>query len=70
MVDGHEADVVLVGNCMIGVPLAEGEHSVIFWYENAAYDLGWKISLVCLFFFIAMALMVYPAEHKKGKYEK
>ena len=70
MVDGHEADIVLVGNCMIGVPLAEGEHSVIFWYENAAYDLGWKISLVCLFFFIGMALMVYPPEHKKGKYEK
>ena len=72
LVDGQEADIVLVGNCMIGIPLAEGQHSVIFWYENQAYNLGWKITLACAFLFIGIALVVYLPEHKhkKGKYER
>ena len=46
-VDGEEVETVLVGNCMTAVLLTEGEHTVTFAYENAAFSLGWKISAIC-----------------------
>ena len=46
-VDGRDAEITLIGECMIGVPLTQGEHTVSFVYRNAAFSLGWKISLIC-----------------------
>ena len=46
-VDGRDAEITLIGECMIGVPLTQGEHTVSFLYRNAAFSLGWKISLIC-----------------------
>ena len=70
MVDGKDADIVLIGDCMIGVSMAEGAHEVVFKYRNQAYDLGWKITLVCAISFAGIALAVYLPERKKGKFEK
>ena len=46
-VDGEEAQITLVGECMISLPLSEGSHSVEFRYENKAFQLGARISLAC-----------------------
>ena len=73
LVDGEEAETVLVGDCMIGVELTEGEHTVAYVYHNAAFSLGWKISAVCAAVFLALYVIVYKPKlpkHVKGKFEK
>ncbi len=69
-VDGVETDIALIGNAMIGVPLAEGAHTVSFTYRNAAFSLGWKISLACAVIFAGCVLVIYKPKSRKGKYEK
>ena len=77
-VDGRAVQHNLVGDCMIGVELAPGSHTVSFTYRNEAYSLGWKISLVS---FAVFALLVsfrkgsghprIPGKNRRtGKYEK
>ena len=69
-VDGKEADIVLVGDCMIGVPLAEGDRTVTFLYQNRAFSIGWKVSLLCAVLFAGITLAIYLPRRRKGKYEK
>ena len=69
-VDGEEAEIVLVGDAMIGLELTEGLHTVTFTYHNDAFSLGWKISLGCALLFAAAALVYYQPFRKKGKYER
>lgn len=78
-VDGQPAQVQLVGDCMLAVELTEGTHVVTFTYENPAYSLGWKISLVCLAGFLGLIQLVYRPDWKavmnrtapkRGKFEK
>ena len=69
-VDGKKADIVLVGNAMISVPLTAGNHTVTFTYRNGAFSLGWKTSLLCVLIFTAITFAVYKPRRKKGKYEK
>ena len=71
-VDGEEAEIVTVGDAMVGVMLTQGEHTVAFRYESKAFSLGWKISLVCLLIFAGISFAVYYPKFKnrKGKYEK
>ena len=71
-VDGKPAEIRLVGECMVGVMLTEGQHLVEYTYRNAAFSLGWKISLVCAAIF---GTLVYRSAkprpfRKKGKYER
>ena len=73
LVDGEEAEIKLVGDCMIGVELTEGEHIVTYVYRNTAFSLGWKISAVCAAVFLTLYIVVYkpkPPKHVKGKFEK
>ncbi|MBE6923004.1 MAG: hypothetical protein E7465_07480 [Ruminococcaceae bacterium] len=73
LVDGEEAETVLVGDCMIGVELTEGEHTITYVYRNAAFSLGWKISAVCAAVFLILYVMAYKPKlpkHVKGKFEK
>lgn len=72
IVDGEPVESVLIGNVMIGVLLSKGEHTVEFFYQNKAFDLGWKISLVCLFIFVSLFISIYRPKirRKKGKYER
>jgi uncharacterized membrane protein YfhO len=64
-VDGKDADITLVGDCMIGVNLSEGEHTVSFVYENKAFEWGWKITLVCTVIFGALIQRCYKPDWKK-----
>ena len=69
-VDGKPAQIITIGDAMIGLLLAEGDHTVTFRYKNAAFSLGWKISLACAVVFAGLYLSVYQPRKKKGKYEK
>ncbi len=69
-VDGRQADIVLIGDAMIGLLLSKGSHTVTFRYHNPAFSLGWKISLTCAVVFIGLYLSIYRLRRKKGKYEK
>ena len=54
-VDGKPAEIRLVGDCMIGLDLTEGYHTVTFRYENRAFSWGWKISLFSSVVFAAIS---------------
>jgi uncharacterized membrane protein YfhO len=72
-VDGREAEISLVGNAMIGVQLTKGNHEIVFTYRNPSFELGWKVSLVCLLIFGGLAVLYYRPwlyQRKKGKYER
>ena len=63
-VDGQEVEPILVGNVMISLPLTEGEHTITFVYKNEAFDLGWKVSVVCLLIFLAIIAVNYYPRYK------
>ena len=69
-VDGKEVEITLIGDAMIAVPLTEGSHTVTFRYRNIAFEQGLAISLGCLALFISLAIPIYRARNKKGKYQK
>ncbi len=72
MIDGEPAETVTIGDTMVGLLLAKGNHIVRFEYHNKAFSLGWKISLACFVVFAAIAVSVYKPSFRrqKGKYEK
>ena len=69
MVDGKPAEIRLVGDCMVGVPLTKGQHVVEYVYRSEALALGWKISLVCAAMF-GLLIWKQPKASKRGKYER
>ena len=77
-VDGREAEVTLVGDCMIGVELSEGSHTVSLRYRNGAYSAGWKVSLGCAAVFLLLVQVVYRPDwsqllgrkNSRGRFEK
>ena len=66
-VDGVRVEHTLVGDCMLGVMVTEGQHTVEYVYENMAFSYGWKISAACALVFLITLLV--PKMAKKGKYE-
>ena len=70
IVDGEAAEVVLTGDVMVGVMLTEGEHEVEFVYHNAAFALGWKISLLCGVIFGVLVWLDRKKNPHGGKYNK
>ena len=69
-VDGEKVETLTVGEAMTAVMLTEGTHEVRFYYHNAAFALGWKISLACAIIFAILIWRCYYAAEKKGKYQK
>ena len=69
IVDGEEAETVLVGDVMLAVPMTAGEHTVEFVYENKAFAISWKISAICLLL-LATTAPLYYTKRKKGRFEK
>ena len=67
-VDGQEAEITLVGDVMVAVPLTAGAHTVEYVYHSDAFSLGWKISAICLLLLGITAPIYYP--RKKGRFEK
>ena len=66
-VDGKPAEIKLVGDCMVAVNLTKGVHTVRLMYHNAAFSLGWKISLACAAVFGGLAWSVYRPDKKYKK---
>ena len=64
-VDGKDAEITLVGECMIGVNLTEGKHTVSFIYENAAFKLGCVITMVSTVIFAVLIQVCYRPDWKK-----
>ena len=62
-VDGEPAETILVGDVMVAVELTEGAHTVEFVYRNAAFSLGWKVSLLS---FAIFGLLVYFTRRRKS----
>ena len=77
-VDGKETEITLVGDCMVALPLTAGTHEITFTYRNAAFSLGWKITLICAAVFLLLVQLVYRPDWKKilpqspsgGKFQK
>ena len=69
-VNGEPAQIVCIGDAMVGLLLPEGTHNVSFTYRNKAFSLGWKVTLACAFVFSAIYLCIYHPQRKRGKYEK
>lgn len=69
-VDGNQAQIVAIGDAMVGLLLSEGDHIITFRYKNSAFDLGWKINLACAVVSIGLYISVYHPRRKKGKYER
>ena len=69
-VDGAQVETLTVGEAMTAVMLTEGTHEVRFYYHNAAFALGWKISLGCAVVLAFLIWRNYRADEKKGKYQK
>ena len=77
-VDGQNAEIKLVGDCMIGLELTEGSHTVTFRYKNPAFSLGVAITLVFFAGFALLVQLAYKPDWKKllsgitqkGKYQK
>ena len=67
-IDGAEVEHVLVGDCMIGVMLQQGEHEIEYHYENEAFRYGWKISAVFSLIFVIFILVT--SKKKTGRFEK
>ena len=61
-VDGEAAESLAVGEAMTAVMLTEGTHEVEFYYHNAAFALGWKISLGCA---VILLVLVYLQDQRK-----
>ena len=66
-VDGEETEITLVGDCMIAADLTQGEHTITLRYQNRAFALGWKISLLFAAIFAACAYLAYKPELEKRK---
>ena len=71
-VDGQKVEAVTVGDAMVAVPLTQGDHTLVFRYENRAFSYGLIISLVCFLIFAGISLYVYypKLRRRKGKYEQ
>ena len=71
-VDGKPAEIVLIGDAMVGLLLSEGEHEITFTYRNPSFALGWRLSLVFLLIFLFLYYVSYrpSIKRRKGKFEK
>lgn len=70
-VDGEEASVTLIGDCMVGVMLTEGTHQITIKYHNRAFVTGAVISCICALLFAAICWFQYGYLKKNpGKFAK
>ena len=61
-VDGIEAEIVLVGDAMIGLNLTKGYHMVVFVYSNSAFTYGVMLTVVSVLAFLAL---IYWTDREK-----
>ncbi len=56
MVDGERAEIVKIGDAMVGLLLSEGEHTVHFMYRNYDFLIGCSVSIVSACVFLAILI--------------
>ena len=61
-VDGQEVQIALIANAMIGLELTQGQHEIVFVYENDAFTYGTLITVFCLLVFLAL---IYLSDQEK-----
>ena len=66
-VDGQPAEVIAIGNAVAGLLLSEGNHTVVFRYQNKAFNLGLVISLCSMFMFAGISSVYLLNKRKSGK---
>ena len=66
-VDGQETEPTLVGDCMISVPLTQGEHSIVLKYRNRAFEFGSILTLLCGGTFALFSYLAYRPELEKRR---
>ena len=66
-VDGEPAEITLVGECMISLPLTQGAHTIELRYENTAFRLGALISGGCAAVFVLFVALERLSSKKKKK---
>ena len=54
MVDGKEAEVITIGDAMVGLNLTEGSHDIVFTYENQSYTIGAWVTVFCILVFLGL----------------
>ena len=59
LVDGKPAQMVTIGNAMVGILLRQGHHTVSFTYQNVAFEIGVLISLICLLTLLCIWYFIY-----------
>lgn len=69
-VDGVPQETVLVGDCMIGLNLTQGTHTVRFVYRNEAFRAAAIISGVSFGIFLLLALLSLRPRKKSAAPEK
>ena len=69
-VDGVPQDTVLVGDCMIGLNLTQGTHTVRFVYRNEAFRVASIISGVSFGIFLLLALLSLRPRKKSAEPEE
>lgn len=66
-VDGQKVEPTLVGDCMISVPLTQGEHSIVLKYRNRAFALGAAVTILCAGVFGTFSYLAYRPELEKRR---
>ncbi|MGM9605153.1 MAG: YfhO family protein [Faecousia sp.] len=64
-VDGQEQEAILVGECMIGLELSQGAHTLRFVYRNNAFRLGMLITGICAGVFLLLVVIFYRPRKKQ-----
>ena len=69
-VDGAPAEIVLVGECMVGLELTKGPHTITFRYKNSAFTIGLLVSLGSALIFVGIIVLTRYLRNRKGKYHQ
>ena len=64
LVDGRPAQMVTIGDAMVGVLLSEGHHTVSFTYQNTAFEAGILISLISLLLLLLLWYLLYRKKER------
>ena len=63
-VDGREAEITLIGDCMIGLRMTKGIHRVEFVYRNLAFTLGAAVSIASAALLILLTVLTRRRKKK------
>jgi uncharacterized membrane protein YfhO len=66
MVDGERAEIINIGDAMVGLLLSEGEHTVHFMYRNYDFIIGSCISIFSLCIFTIILIISKKRRYKRN----